>query len=296
MRRDEAFPDLPEVCVSGPASPAQVAPALAERSGEAAFTRPFAAFALRRLDDPTRFHSFRYEHAARVAAMLRHVACQAARRDWPLPHDSARYVAGHGPREERGRFTPDNWPRFSYLPLPTLDPCDVPGVIEHVLIAEPLTRFGGDGRAAAWAADRLAGRSLRDARTGDRAALLELLTNADAILARYVSRRRPAREWVSVTPVILPGYDDARPAKRARLLRRCLGHAGYVDAVDEIESAPVAWGSRAAPPHRCLRPAYLSGLPALHVRVRFRAPVIGPVALGAGRHGGLGLLAAADAR
>ena len=39
------------------------------------------------------------------------------------------------------------------------------------------------------------------------------------------------------------------------------------------------------------RPEYLGHLPAWHVRIVFRSPTSGPVALGAGRHCGLGVFA-----
>jgi CRISPR-associated protein Csb2 len=237
--------------------------------------------------------------------MLRHVTWQAARNDvdgtidgrlrgsaWRTTDWAAQFVAGHGPRKPDGRFIDDNWPRFSYLPLPTIDPRGVVGMIRRVLIAEPLPQLGGDGRSAAWAAQRLAGSALHDERTGADLALLEELPVGDQVLERYVARNNLAREWVSVTPVILPGYDDARPAKRERLLRECLVHAGYDQSVESFDARPAAWLPGCPPMQTFHRPAYLRQRPALHVRIRFRAPTAGPVALGAGRHCGLGSFAA----
>lgn len=265
-------------------------------------SRPFAAFALRPVDldaRPQSWRAFRQERAVCVAAMLRHATWEAAKDDldlrpgaWRTQEWAEQFVAGHGPRKENGRFVDQNWPRFSYLPLPTIDPRGVVGMIRRVLIAEPLPQFGGDGRSAAWAANRLAGMTLRDEQTGANTALLEPLPNSDCVLTRYVARSNAAHDWVSVTPVILPGYDDAKPPKRERLLRECLVHAGYEKAVESIEARPAAWLPGCPPIQTFRRPAYLRHLPALHVRLRFRSPTPGPVALGAGRHCGLGVFAA----
>ncbi|HMQ15225.1 MAG TPA: type I-U CRISPR-associated protein Csb2 [Phycisphaerae bacterium] len=275
--------------------------------------RPFAAFTLRPVDPDAcaQWRAFRQERAACVAAMLRHAAWQAAKDDldldssgqprlgaWRTREWAEQCVAGHGPRKPNGRFVDDNWPRFSYLPLPTIDPRGSVGMIRRVLIAEPLPQLGGDGRPASWAAHRLVGLALRDEQTGRDTALLEQLADGDAVLARYAANDNPALEWVSVTPVILPGYDDARPAKRERLLRECLAHAGYEEAVESLEARPAAWLADCVPTQMFRRPAYLRHLPALHVRIHFREPTVGPVALGAGRHCGLGVFAACreDAR
>jgi len=259
--------------------------------------RSFAAFALRPVDPDARtpWRAFRQERAVCVAAMLRHAAWEAAKADlggWRDATWAKQAVAGHGPRKPNGRYVDDNWPRFSYLPLPTTGGPHADGMIRRVLIAEPLPQLGGDGRSAAWAMQRMAGSMLRDEQTGDDAALLEQLADGDAVLARYVARDNPAREWVSVTPVILPGYDDAKPAKRERLLRECLMHAGYEEAVESVETRPAAWLAGCPPTRTFRRPAYLRHLPALHVRLRFRVPTSGPIAIGAGRHCGLGVFAA----
>lgn len=143
------------------------------------------------------------------------------------------------------------------------------------------------------AAASTSGSSTRGEQTGRDTALLEQLSDADSVLARYAAYNEPSLEWVSVTPVILPGYDDARPAKRERLLGECLVHAGYsADAVESLEARPAAWLAGCPSTQTFRRPAYLRHLPALHVRIRFRAPTSGPVALGAGRHCGLGVFAA----
>lgn len=267
--------------------------------------RPFAAFVLRPLNKDSGYASFRLERAACVAAMLRHAACEAARGDldpagWRTNEWSLRFVAGHGPEgAPKRRASDDAHPRFSYLPLPSIGHAHAGGLIRRAIIAEP---FGGDGRSARWAARRLAGTALTDEDRGP-VARLEPVEPDEAEFSKVFrlfavrGAFEPATVWTTVTPVILPGYDDNKPAKRDRLLRDCLRHAGIEPtAVECIESRPAAWPVRGGGAPALLhsayrRPKYLANLPACHVRIRFRAPTLGPVALGAGRHCGLGVFA-----
>lgn len=221
--------------------------------------------------------AFRPQNVARLAAMIRGLAIQLAERDG-LP-DAETYVAGHvGPQAE----TP---PRFSYLPLPSLGHPHADGLIRRVMLAEP---FGGDGSRAAWAEGALHNARLID-ETGNVLGWLRAITQPDTVVARYLG---PGRVWGSVTPVILPGHDDRKPAKALKLLREALAHAAIpVEAIEDValQKAPLWPG--AAHPSLYFRPQYLRGLPAWHVKLIFRQAVAGPLALGAGRHVGLGLLA-----
>lgn len=267
--------------------------------------RPFAAFILRPLDRDSGYVAFPPTRAIHLAAMLRHATCEAAKADldpagWRTNEWALRFVAGHGPEgSPKRRSKDDTHPRFSYLPLPSIGHRHADGMIRRVLIAEP---FGGDGRSARWASQRLARALLQDEDRGP-VARLEPVEPDEAEFAKvfrlYAARssRDAATTWVSVTPVILPGYDDNKPAKRERLLRDCLRHAGIdASSVVSVESRPSAWqpSGGGAPSAQCRsfkRPNYLEHLPAIHVRLEFSRPVSGPVTLGAGRHCGLGLLA-----
>lgn len=269
--------------------------------------RPFAAFILRPLDRDTGYASFRLERAACVAAMLRHATCEAAKHDldnrpgaWRTNEWALRFVAGHGPAgSPKRRDKADAHPRFSYLPLPSIGHAHADGLIRRVIIAE---LFGGDGRSVRWAVQRLAGTVLMDEDRGP-VARLEPVNPDDAEFGRvfrlFAARGtfETATHWTSVTPIILPGYDDNRPAKRDRLLLDCLRHAGIDPAaLESLESRPTTWPVRGGGAPALLhsayrRPKHLQHLPACHVRLRFRAPVAGPIALGAGRHCGLGVFA-----
>lgn len=77
-----------------------------------------------------------------------------------------------------------------------------------------------------------------------------------------------ATVWTSVTPVMLPGYDDRKAVKRERLLMECIEHA-WIDpaAVEHNESRATGWptcsGWVPSLPHRAFKwPAYLNQLPA----------------------------------
>src|SRR5690606_6390361 len=103
----------------------------------------------------------------------------------------------------------------------------------------------------------------------------------------------------SVTPVILPGFDDGNRRKADRLFLQAVQQAGFpLEAISEfaLRKAPFRTGLH---PNQYRRPDYLDSgkgrrFSAWHVHLSFRDPMAGPIAIGAGRHVGLGLLALAD--
>jgi len=256
--------------------------------------RPCAAFEL------PEGVAFCQDNIVAVSAMLRSLAC-AERQDFheQFPDDDSEvYLAGH---VNGARQTP---PRFSYLPLPSIGHEHSDGLIRRVLIAEP---FGGDGRRAAWAQQRLLNQPLKDHDGNERGVLMNLWRQTSrSITDRYV---REAQEWATVTPVILPGFDDFRGVSRAeqqarratkaeRLFMKAVVQAGLpADIVESFALRKAPFWPGSAHPSRYKRPDYLDTsknrrFPAWHVRVRFREPVPGPITIGAGRHCGLGLFAA----
>jgi len=242
--------------------------------------RPYAVFEL------AEGVAFRQEDAAKVAAMLRSLASRCAREDThEFPGGSETYVAGH-----TGKQGPTP-PRFSYMPLPTIGHEHADGMIRRLLVAEP---FGGDGLHARWAQSRLRNARLQDRDGNDRGVLLDLWrAGSGRIIRRYVDE---ARTWCTVTPVILPGFDDGKRPKAENLLLAAARQADLpVDAVAELtmRKAPFWPGSQHS--RRYFMPPYLKDLPGWHVRLTFHEPVPGPLAIGAGRHAGLGILAAREA-
>lgn len=243
-------------------------------------SRPFAAFRL--LDPDTgKARSFPATRAVTVAGMLRRAAHQVAKNAGRDPKWIEEFVCGH----HQG---PDSFPRFSYLPLPSIQPVVGVGRISRVLIAEPI---GSNCREVAWIKRLLAGQTAKSEQGRD--ALLVPLTG-DRVLNEYL---RPSQTWTTVTPVALPGSDDGMASKTAKLLDKMLRHAGYSsDAVEDIEyhRVPFLRGTEDAKRYRPRGDHYLANCTMYHMRIRWRLPIPGPIALGSGRHCGLGVFAAIE--
>ena len=231
--------------------------------------------------------AFRQASTNRVAAMLRSLICREEnRQDFQdqFAEDTEVYLAGHATGEKR---TPA---RFSYLPLPTIGHAHADGMIRRLLIAEP---YGGDGLHARWAQQRLRNQVLRDKDGEERGVLLDLWrTGSDKMVSRYTGE---SRSWSSVTPVILPGFDDGKRVKAEKLLVQSLEQAGVPpESVTDLTLRKAPFWSGSQHPRQYQRPKYLKHLPAWHVHLVFREPIPGPLTLGAGRHVGLGVMAAAE--
>src|SRR5690606_11919254 len=155
-----------------------------------------------------------------------------------------------------------------------------------------LTTFGeymADG--VAWGAQALGGQDLVDERSGQVVALLYLIPDEDNVVASYTRR---ARSWVTVTRVVLPGYDDPghlrrlaaseAPTERRKrllerladrtdtLLRKAMVQGGLPTAL--VDHAVVEWrkvGFIAGVDHadRYGVPSHLTRYPRYHVRVQF---------------------------
>jgi CRISPR-associated protein Csb2 len=166
-------------------------------------------------------------------------------------------------------------------------------MIRRVMIAEP---FGADGSHTEWAARALHGRRLVGtlARDGppEPLAVLEGIGDwsGDQVIPAFVmgGSREGSREWITTTPIVLPGYDGLDVRKAAKLMSRACDQAGLPPgSVESFEfTGPPRWSGGGRP----FVPRYLRGLPMRHARITFREPVRGPAALGAGRHCGLGVL------
>ncbi len=238
--------------------------------------RPYAAFAIGDRIPPHR--------ASHVASMMRHLAIQN-RSNFAEEFRDVRdvntevYLAGHVGKVQQ---TP---PRFSYQVLPTIGPYG-DGYIRRVLIAE---QYGGNGRHVDWAKNVLSGQRLRSEKDGDEYTLEAIAK--DGVVDPYVES---GCIWRTVTPVVLRGWDDGNPRKLAKLLDRALEDAGIAD-VDRtwIQRAPFFPGGLHSAQY--CRPRHLQNGLCLHVGVKFCKPVEGPLALGSGRHAGLGIMATARA-
>ena len=108
---------------------------------------------------------------------------------------------------------------------------------------------------------------------------------ASATAARWT---RPARSWVSVTPLVLDRYpkkEDLAPA-----VVRSIQQAGLpAPVIVELSTQPLTPGAAHLTPKEL--PLRARGRLYRHVRMTFEHPVTGPVLAGAGRYFGVGLFA-----
>jgi CRISPR-associated protein Csb2 len=192
-----------------------------------------------------------------------------------------------GARPASGALSPD---RFQYVPLPTINAAlGRAEAIRRVLIAAPARCR----EPVAWARRAMAGEFLIDER-GQPAAMLTILAGSDWVLRQYVGE---SATWSTVTPVILPGFDDRQPAKAARLLGSALAQAGFSRQL--VERSEFEWrqvGHRAGVDlaSRYLPPKNISQGSRYHVRVRFPHAIRGPFAIGSGRFRGFGVFAVSE--
>jgi CRISPR-associated protein Csb2 len=104
--------------------------------------------------------------------------------------------------------------------------------------------------------------------------------------------------------VILPGHDDHKPAKTRKLIEKALAQSGIEQPCDFEWSAfsrfPKSYSAHkydtSGKPAGYIRPNHLLSQTAVHLTLRFKngIKVPGPLAIGAGRHCGLGIFAGYD--
>jgi CRISPR-associated protein Csb2 len=153
-------------------------------------------------------------------------------------------------------------------------------------------------------------------------AMLARIPDKDKMVQRYT---RPASAWSTVTPMLLPGYDDPRHYRRrlkngvsadeqrrllARLerridtlIRKAIVQAGFSEVL--AQNTVLDWRKTGFWPGTDLADRYaipqkLRKFSRYHVRIQWRdalgMPILipGPICLGAGRFFGLGLFAAEE--
>jgi CRISPR-associated protein Csb2 len=162
------------------------------------------------------------------------------------------------------------------------------GRIRRVLIAEPM---GEDGSHIQWAKRVLQNCELTNNAKSVMASLLPVSSN-DNVVKAYV---KSSNEWMSVTPVILPGYDDGKERKRKSLFLKALRQSGIpVDIVDNVMVRKAPFFKGAQHPKQYDPPRYLIDFSRCYVYIRFHEALSGPLAIGAGRHCGFGIFAGMD--
>lgn len=224
-----------------------------------------------------------WEDAMVVAGWLRHAVRVRMEREGRSVDWIRSYVMGHGEGPARSQ-------RLAYLPLPSIGHPHSDGQVRRVLVADPPQP--GEPVARSRQAN-LEGERITD-EMGAFCGRLIALERDDPVLVRYV---RPALSWATVTPVVLHGHDHRGrkfiPDRAERLLEQAFEQAGIERTIVEdfsYQRAPLWAGTGSS--LDCRVPSHLSVWPRFHVAVRFRRPVAGPIAIGLGRHYGVGLFAA----
>jgi CRISPR-associated protein Csb2 len=282
-----------------------------------------AAFSLLELDAS----GFRAFDAARqaltVAGMMRGAAKAAATQaGWSEPKIDA-FILGHGDTIDSGAHIAVGPRRFAYLPLPSIEGrgegrARVAGSVRRVM----LSSFADDCEAEiAWARRALSGQELIQEKKDQKrpVALLSLIPATEKVVGYYI---QTAVAWATVTPVVLPGYDDPKHFRRRMereigaeeqkvllerlddridgLLRKAIVQAGLPQVLAdhaEIEWRKVGFWPGTDLADRYGVPDHLNRFPRFHVKIQWRdtqnrpVPVSGPICLGGGRFYGLGLFA-----
>ena len=252
--------------------------------------RPHVVFELR--NDDGSFFRHPQRRLIHIAGMVRHLAIESMKLSPPDDVDDdwvKTYVAGHarpGSSEHR---------QFSYLPLPSIGHPHIDPSVRRVMIVAPV----GDDHLLRHLAIRLAGQQLRptpETKLDHPPTLVRV--RKDNVARLYTES---ANAWASVTPVILPGHDDHKPAKTRRLIEKALAQSG-IDQPCEFDWSAFSQFPKSLSAHKYdrdkrptgyIRPDYLLSQTAVHLKLRFHdgLKLPGPLAIGAGRHCGLGVLA-----
>ena len=283
---------------------------------------PYAVFAIRKPDD-SGFAAFSpTRRGLHLGGMMR---CAASQHDFATSlgwdeNKVASFVMGHGEDRSEGAHIPVNGTRLVFIPLPSIEwrgtaKGNCVGAIRRVLVTVK-------GHIANDEFDlivrHLEGRELIDEKTGEIVAFLRRQSKEDGAIYKYFAQ---SSEWVSVTPVVLPGYDD--PGKQRRrlntvtltpqekanivlkletridaLLRKALRQAGYPDTL--VQHAELQWRGAGFMQGADFATAYTVPYQhrryrRLHVRIVWRnsegepIEVYGPFCIGGGRFTGLGL-------
>jgi CRISPR-associated protein Csb2 len=275
--------------------------------------RPIAAFSLLKPDGSRSCAFDAARKALTVTAMMRRATRDAAS-GWRFGEERAdAFILGHPAGEER----------FAYLPLPSVEVRGDAGLRRIGAVRRlMLTSFAGTCSGEfEWARRALPGRDLFPEGSETPAAMLSLLPESASMVQQYV---RAASEWATVTPVVLPGFDDpAHWRKRLQkgvdaveqktllerldrridgLLRKAIVQAGFSEELAqhaELEWRKTGFWAGVELAEMYGVPAHLKRFPRYHLRIRWRdnagreVKVPGPVCLGGGRFYGAGLFASA---
>lgn len=282
--------------------------------------RPVAAFSLLK-PDTSAFRAFEtVRQALTVSGMMRYATKIAARHRWSEPAINE-LILGHGESKSALMHESVGPKRFAFLPLPSIEArgqgrAAVVGSVRRIIV----TSFANDfSEEISWARRSLSGQELIREDNKEPVAVLSLIPSSDPVVRNYL---RPAAFWSTVTPVVLPGYDDPSHFRRRlrrgtsveeqnrlldrlserieALLRKAIVQAGFSQVL--ADHAEIAWRKVGFWPGVDLAdrygvPDHLRRFPRYHARITWRdidgkhVQVPGPICIGGGRFYGLGLFA-----
>lgn len=267
---------------------------------------PLPHIVFKLVDDNDDTVSYQLAKLIHIAGMVRHLAINAMKHNPPSSvKDTAtwvdHYVAGH--RDTSDKTANLSHVQLSYIPLPSIGHDHTDPAIRRVMLIAPV----GDEAILEHLCQRLDGQLLKPlpGTTLPRGTRLQRIPDGrrDGVRDAYT---RESPFWASFTPVILPGHDDHKPAKTIRLIEAALAQSG-IEQPCEFEWSAFSYFRKSYSAHKYdkqgkltgyLRPDHLSTQTAVHLRLRFKEDlkVTGPITIGAGRHLGLGLMAAETTR
>jgi CRISPR-associated protein Csb2 len=283
--------------------------------------RPVAAFSLLKLD-ASGFRAFDTpRRSLTVAGMMRYITKVAAGKSGWTESKINAFILGHGGSNHAGEQVSVGLERFAYLPLPSVGArgegkARAIGSIRRVMISSFADNCEDE---IVWARRALSAQEFIDDQKRA-VALLSLVPSMDKTVRYYT---QPATQWATVTPVILPGYDDPAHYRRRlkqgisaeeqkkllvhlderieRLLRKAIVQAGFSETLADhvqIEWCKAGFWLGTDIVGRYGVPDHLRCFPRWHVKIHWldaqKRPVEipGPICIGGGRFYGLGLFAA----
>ncbi len=213
-------------------------------------------------------------------------AALMARSDQPVPE----IISGHPPGSTPEDPSPSRRSHLALFPLPVPAPLGPEPVLLGLAAATPRSASSTERTTCLRALARvtrltLGGLGVWSLRVvGEETAPSALRPSAWA---------RPATEWASVTPVVLGRFPRDPFGEESRSLLRQACRIADLPEPEDLHVSGAAWTPGVPPSSRFPPAPSRPGRPRrfhVHVRVRFREVVAGPVLLGAGRHIGYGLL------
>ncbi|HKV79936.1 MAG TPA: type I-U CRISPR-associated protein Csb2 [Candidatus Sulfotelmatobacter sp.] len=208
-----------------------------------------------------KFHAFPAYQLPAVAGMMRHAVMNKMR-----TAELKEYASNHGDRQ------------LQYVPLPTVGHTYADGRIRRAVIVEAI----GQKMLPIHSVSELV---LIDQQTGQEIARAVRQTDADSTFELYT---KPSKKWISVTPVLLAGFDTKHgkknERKRQKMLRTMFMHAG-LPAPRSIETF-ASEGAKFKVSNKHGK-NYIKTM----LAVEFENEIAGMVVVGAGRNAGMGVFA-----